>query len=119
MTRNTTGSFFARLRQMLFQWRIEREIFERIMPHLQREGDHGYPFGTDEEMNVQTDELDVQCLLDTIEQHICNMPKAYGESFRHIMHRDLHEDFLMYEQVARRQIRRSCDSRLIAKRLEA
>jgi len=66
-------------------------IHDRIFPHHLGEKDHGYSFRTREEMNAQTQELNVQLLLDAIERHIRNMPDAYGESFRHIMHRDLHE----------------------------
>ncbi len=106
------------MRQKLFRWRIEREIFDRIMPHLQREKDHGYSFNTDEEMNAQTEDASVQPLLDTIEGYILEMPDVYGALFRHIMHRDLHERLRMYEHVARRHIRRSCDPHFVATRLE-
>jgi hypothetical protein len=118
MNKNTTGSFFARIRQKFFKWRIDREIFDRIFPHHRGEKDHGYSFDTREQMNAQTEELNVQPLLDDIEKHIHNMPDAYGESFRYIMYRELHERFRMYEQLARRRVRRSCDSRFVATRLE-
>jgi hypothetical protein len=86
-----------------------------MFPHLEGEKNYGYPFSTDEEMNAQTQELNVQPLLDCIEHHIQNMPKAYGESIRYIMHRDLHERFRLYELVARRGVRpKTCDPRFIA-----
>jgi len=91
MTRNTKVSFFKQMSQKFFKWRINLEIHDRIFPHHLGEKDHGYSFRTREEMNAQTQELNVQLLLDAIERHIRNMPDAYGESFRHIMHRDLHE----------------------------
>ena len=118
MTKTTTGSFFARMRQKFFKRRIDREIFDRIMPHNQKEKDHGYAFNSPEEMKAQTEELDVQALLDAIERHIRNMPTAYGRAFRHIMHRDLHERLSRYEQLAQRRVRRTCDPRLVATRLE-
>jgi hypothetical protein len=118
MTRNTKVSFFKRMSQKFFKWRINLEIHDRIFPHHLGEKDHGYSFRTREEMNAQTEELNVQPLLDAIERHIRNMPDAYGESFRHIMHRDLHERLSMYEQEARRRVRRSCDPRFVATRLE-
>jgi hypothetical protein len=117
MSRNTSRSFFSGIRQKLFRRRIEQEIFDRIMPHLQRENNHGYPFNSDAEMRAQTQLLDPQPRLDIIERHIHNMPKAYREAFRHVMHRDLYERFCMYEDVARRHVRRSCNSRLVATRL--
>ena len=111
-------SYLARIRQKLFDKRLNWEIFDRIFPHHRGEKNHGYPFVTREQMNAQTEELDVQNLLDGIESHIRNMPDAYGESFRHLMHRDLYERLNRYEQVARRRVRRSCDSRFIATHLE-
>jgi hypothetical protein len=91
--KNTAGSFFTRMRQKLFKWRINLEIHDRLFPHQLGEKDYGYPFSTSTEMNAQTEKLDVQPLLDTIEGYIRNMPDAYGESFRYIMHRDLHNRF--------------------------
>jgi hypothetical protein len=118
MITNTAKSFFTQMRRKFFDRRLNREIFDRIMPHLQGEKDHGYPFSTHEQMNAQTEALDVQVLLDTIERQISHMPEAYGESFRHIMHRDLHERFAMYERDAQRRVQRTCDPRLVATRLE-
>lgn len=95
------------------------EIHDRIAPHLEREKDYGYPFGTAEEMDAQTRSLDAQPILDAIERHIRNMPTAYGKAFRHIMHRDLHQRFRMYEHEARRAVQpKTCDPRLVAIRWE-
>lgn len=70
-------------------------------------------------MNAQTEDLDVQALLDTIEGQTRNMPKAYRASFRFIMHRDLHERLRMYEKVARLAVQpKTCDPRLVATRYE-
>ena len=115
MNKPATESFTKRVTQRLFRWRTDREIFERIFPHLRREKDCGYVFVTDEEMNRQTEELGVHELLDTIEQQVLRMPKAYGESFRHVMHRDLHERLSMYELVAKRRVKpSSVDRRFVA-----
>lgn len=104
MTKIPTGSFIKRIRQSLFRWRADREIFEKIFPHLRRAKDCGYSFLSDHEMNRQTEEFGVQGLLDTIERQIRRMPKAYGESFRHVMHRDLHARLIKYENAGRRRI---------------
>jgi hypothetical protein len=112
--KKTAGSFFARMRQKFFDWRTNLEIFDRIMPHLQKEKDWGYSFGTEAEMDAQTEQLDAQALLDAIERHASNMPKGYGKAFRHVMHRDLHERLLRYEKVARRRVNRTCDPRFVA-----
>ena len=116
MTRIAAGSFFTRIRQKLFDKRLNREIFHRMFPHHRGERDYGYPFDSREEMNVQTDELGIEALLDTIEGQIRRMPKAYGESFRHIMHRELHQRLNKYEQAARRRVQRACDPRSVATR---
>ncbi len=114
MSKNTTGSFFARLRQRWFDRRLNREIFDRIMPHLERERNAGYSFSTGEEMDAQTEDLDIQPLLDAVEERIRNMPTAYGACFRHIMHRELHARLRRYELAARRRVRRTCDPRHVA-----
>jgi hypothetical protein len=111
---NQIKSFFSQLRQKLFNQRIEREIYHRMFPHLLREKDFGYSFETDEQMNAQTEKLDVKSLLDTVERHIQQMPKSYGESFRHIMHRDLHVHMKAYEKLAHRRVQRTCDPRFVA-----
>jgi hypothetical protein len=109
MRRNSTGSFFTRLREKFFKWRLSQEIFEQMFPHLEGEKDFGYSFRTDEEMNEQTEKLNVQPVLDSIEESIRNMPKGYGECFRHVMHRDLHELFRRYERESRRRENRKED----------
>jgi len=119
MTRNSAESFFSRMRWKIFKLRISREIHDRIFPHLRQEQDNGYPFQTQEQMNAQTEELNVQSLLDTIEGQIRNMPRAYGASFRYIMHRDLQERLRMYKQVARLAVQpKTCDPHLVATRYE-
>jgi hypothetical protein len=68
-------------------------------------------------MKTQTEAFKVQVLLDCIEGHVSKMPKAYGESFRHIMHRDLYQRLTMYTDVARRRIQPAwCDPRFVATR---
>jgi hypothetical protein len=117
MSRNRAGSFFARLRQKLFNWRINVEIHDRIFAHHRGERDYGYPFGNREQMKALTEQLDVQPLLDAIEEHIRNMPDAYGEAFRYIMHRDLHERFHTYERLARQGVEpKTCDPHYVATR---
>ena len=118
MSRNTIGSFLARMRQKHFRNQIEREIYNRLMAHLNGEKDYGYPFSSDAEIDALTETLDVESLLGAIETHTQNMPKAYGQAFRYLLHRDLHERLSMYEQVARRHLRRPCDPRFVATQLE-
>jgi len=78
--------------------------------------DYGYPFDSREEMRTQTEQLNPEQLLAQIEEHIQNMPTGYGEAFRYILHRDLHERLCNYQSLARRRIRRPCDPRFIATR---
>ena len=118
MSSKSAGSFFTRMRQKFFDWRINLEIFNRMMPHVQQEEDHGYSFGNDEELEALTEELRVHASFEHLEQQIRNMPEGYGKMFRHILHRDLHERLLMYKKVARQYTRRPCDSRYVAVSLE-
>ena len=112
---NKIRLFLAQQRQKSFKTGINHEIHERLFPHLLGERDFGYSFSSDEGMNALTEKFDVQPLLHDIERHISNMPKSYGESFRHIMHRDLHERFRMYEQVARKAVQpKECNPRFVA-----
>jgi hypothetical protein len=103
MTRNTTGSFFARMRQRFFRWSINREIFANLFPHLEHESDEGYPFVNDVEMVAQSEALDVQSLLEDVEKQIEKLPKAYGQCFRYLMRRDIHERLQMYARLAKRR----------------
>jgi hypothetical protein len=113
---NQIKSFSASLRQKLFNHCLEYEIYHRMFPHLLREKNFGYAFDGDEQMNVQTEKLDVQSLLDKIEHQIQTMPKSYGESFRYIMHRDLHQRLAAYEKLARQRVHRTCNPRFVAER---
>jgi hypothetical protein len=106
--------FFTNIRRKLFNRRVNREIFDRIMPHIQKEQNFGYSFSTNAEMDAQTEQLDTRALLDAIERHARNMPQGYGKAFRHVMHRDLHERLLMYEKIARRRVNRTCDPHFVA-----
>jgi hypothetical protein len=100
---NPSSSLFVRIRQRFFKWRLSREIFDRIFPHLEREQDHGYSFQSDQEMKAQTAALNAEALLKSVERQIHKLPRAYGESFRHIMHRDLCDRLSMYADEAKRQ----------------
>jgi hypothetical protein len=111
-------SFFARMARNTFEQRINQEIFDRIMPHLQRERCHGYEFESSEDMRAITELSDPKRLLAQIEQHIQNMPTGYGEAFHHILHCDLATRLSKYEKLARRWVRRPCDPKFIATRAQ-
>lgn len=116
MIGNTHSSFIGRMRRKFFKWRINREIFDKIFPHLEWEQNHGYPFHTDAEMNAQTESLNVQALLDDVERQTKKLPKAYGEAFRHIMHRDLSVRLNWYVAEARRRTHpKTIDPRFVAR----
>lgn len=104
MHNNTVGSLFRRLRQRFFRWRIDSEIFGRLLPHAQGEHDCGYTFKGMRQMARQTSELDSGELLALVEANIAQMPIAYRESFRYIMHRDLHRRITRYAILAQRRI---------------
>ena len=115
MTQNTSSSFLARMRQKFFDWRLNHEIFDRIMPHLQKERDHGYAFGSEDEMDAQTETMGAQALLDRIEQQARSMPKGYRKAFRYVLHRDLTARLRSFEQAGQRRVKRTCNPRFVAR----
>jgi hypothetical protein len=119
-------SFFARFFQKFFQRKIDHEIHERIFDHLNAlRGDayefhtpkeHGYDFGTDEDLEARTEAYQMPELLRSLEEQIENMPGAYARAFRYILHRDISRRLRMFEEVGRRRLNRSCDPRPIIHR---
>jgi hypothetical protein len=117
--------FFANIRRKFFVWRIDREIHDRIFPHLEKDRDYGYPFNSDEELQkfcADRKFLHLPFVRD-IELDIARMPKAYGEAFRYILYRDLErrsnmpsERMKMYQVLAQRRVKRTCDPRFVAVR---
>lgn len=117
MIGNTRSSFIGRIRRKFFTRRVETEIFDRIFPHHRGEKDFGYPFRNRKEMQEHTAALGVPELLETVEQHIRQMPAAYGESFRYLVHRDLQQRLAEFEELARRRVQpASIDPRFVATR---
>jgi hypothetical protein len=113
------GKFFASIRQKLFNQRVNREIFHRIFPHLNRRADHGYPFSSDDELvklHIRNN-LQVGLNLRLIGEMAGKMPKAYGDAFRYIVYRNLNEQLKMYLEIAERRIQpETCDPHFVATR---
>ena len=95
-------SFIAYLRLCLFTIRVEREIYHRIAPQIHGHKDHGYPFGSRAELlkAALQENRDIKSCLEIIERQADHMGKAYGEAFRYVMYRDLHERLLPYVKLA-------------------
>jgi hypothetical protein len=111
------GKFFASIRQKLFTARIRREIYHGIFPHLNQVADHGYPFGTRDEMvklHIHGN-LAAHGTLRLIESAAGKMPKAEGDAFRYIAYRDLNERMEMYLKLAEEcEYHENCDPRFVA-----
>ena len=105
-----TESFFTRLRQKLFKWHLEWEIYNRIAPHIHGEKDCGYLFDCEAELCKESLEghINTQLNLEIIERQADHMGKAYGEAFRYIMYRDLNMRLLMYLKLAQRRVPPKC-----------
>jgi hypothetical protein len=101
---NTNQSFLQRVRQRIFERRVEREICDRILAHIQDGKMLVYPFRTRQEMVELTKALDVQAMLDAIECRIRRMPEAYAQSLRYLLHRDLHEVLNRYKDIGQRDL---------------
>ncbi len=111
-------TFFANLRRRLFNRRVNREIFDKVFPHLNGEANHGYPFDSRDEMvklHIHSG-LDAQVKFDMIERTAARLPKAYGDAFRYIAYRDLNERMKMYLEIAAERIQpETCDPRFVAR----
>jgi hypothetical protein len=109
--------FFAKIRRMYFNWRINREIFHRISPHLRNEGDCGYPFRSKDEMvrlHLRGN-LHAGLNLRLIERTAAKMPKFQGDAFRYITYRDLNERLEMYLELAEQCVQPEiCDPQFVA-----
>jgi hypothetical protein len=111
--------FFAKIRRMYFNWRINREIFHEISPHLRNEGDHGYSFRSKDEMvkSHLRGCLHARLKLRLIEQTAAQMPKFQGDAFRYIAYRDLNERMEMYLELAEQSVQpETCDPQFVATR---
>ena len=96
----------AYVRMVIFTNRIEWEIFQRIAPHIHNEKDHGYSFGSEQELLQAAirGQRDAEACLEIIERQADHMGKAYGEAFRHIMYRDLNRRLLPYVKLAQHRV---------------
>jgi|ERR1700733_10120645 len=116
---NTIKSFFAKIRQKFFNWRINWEIFHRISPHLRDEANNGYSFRSKDEMvrlHIRGN-LHASLNLRLIERTAAKMPKFQGDALRYIAYRDLNERMEMYLALAEESIQPdSCESHLVPAR---
>lgn len=119
---NIIGKFVSKIRQWYFHRRINREIYQKIFPHLNQMADHGYPFQTDQEMvrmHIRNN-LKAGLNLRAIGATAAKMPKAEGDAFRYIVYRDLNERMEMYLEHARqREHQKQCDPELVATHAQA
>lgn len=76
----------------------------RIAPHVNRERDHGYPFGSEPELCTAAHHgnLDLLYCLETLERQAVHMDQTYGEALRYVMYRDLNRRLSMYARLAER-----------------
>lgn len=110
--------FFKSIRQWLFNRRVNREIFDKIFPHLNGAANHGYPFNSEEEYEKQClyAELDAKLHIELIEKRAARLPEAYGRAFRYIAYRDLNKRMKMFLEIADERIQpETCDPRLVAR----
>jgi hypothetical protein len=112
--------FLANIRQKLFAARTSREIYQKIFPHLNQNADHGYPFGSDDEivkLHIQGN-LTAHGTLHLIERAAGKMPKAEGDAFRYIAYRDLNERMTLYLEFAEvRAYHEDCAPQLVTSRV--
>lgn len=100
------GMLVAKIRQALFRWRMEWEIYNKIAPHIHRKKDYGYPFDSPEGLFKAAirGKLDLKLHIEIIEQQADHMGKVYGEAFRFAMYRELTEQTLRYVKFAQKRV---------------
>jgi hypothetical protein len=123
---NAIESFFKNVRYWFFFNSMEREIYNRIFPHLQNEGDYGYPFDSHDELLKFCEDSEIAAMpfVQDIERDIARMPKGYGQAFRYILYRELkaRKDMpkarrKMFKMLARVYVQpETCDPRFVARR---
>ena len=123
---NALTSFFKNIRYTWFVIRMEREIYNRIFPHLENETGSWIPVRLDEELAklCQDNEIAALPFVQNIERDIVQMPKAYGEAFRYILYRELkarrtmsRSRVKMFKMLARVYIHpEPCDPKFVASR---
>ena len=98
--------FLEKVRQKLFEWRLEAEIYGRIFPHLKKQRDCGYSFSSEKEFKkvVMRGHLDLHFDLPNLEAECEEMPDAYSKAFRLILYRDLNRRLKMYQTIACRRV---------------
>jgi hypothetical protein len=95
-------SFFANLGDNLFALSVEREIYHRIAPQINREKDFAYSFRSKPGLRdaALKGHEDFLANIKIIEWQAENMGKFYGEAFRYIMYRDLNNRIREYLHLA-------------------
>jgi len=112
-------SFVASLRLKWLHWRVDREIYGGIFPHLRHDTDCGYSFQSDEELWAQLRQANLEAKrhIDTLESQADEMGEAAGDAFRYIMYWDINRRLARYEKIMRRDRQPGhCDPRFIATR---
>lgn len=118
--KNRISRFFAIIRQKLFTFRADREIYGRIFPQLRQEAECGYPFSSIKEMSLKNKEafITTQSMLRMLEGATSKMPEAEGEAFKHIAYCDLQKRIWQQIEFATERISSSeCDPQCVATRL--
>lgn len=111
------SQFFANIRHARLKRRIEREIYHKIFPHLNKHANHGYPFSSDDEMVKLHLKgfFEASLTIDDINRAAAKMPRAEGDAFRYIVARDLTERMRMYLEFANeREYSNECDPQFVA-----
>lgn len=112
-------SFIARLADRYLNWRLEREIYRQIAPHIHQERDLGYAFRDPQGLwqAAHHGNLDAVLQVERVEREADRMGKAYGDAFRYLMYRDLNHRLARYRRLMQRRFQtQTCDPRVVATR---
>jgi len=112
-------SFVASLRLKWLHWRVDREIYSKIGPHLYQNRPLGYPFHTNTEMEREANigHKNVILMIEMIGKQASQMGVSSGNALRYIVYRDIIDLLDRYEKIIIRDRQPSyCDPRHVATR---
>lgn len=90
MSEGKNGKFFANGRQQMFAARIDWEIRQRILPHLNKDADYGYPFHSQDQLLELYLRNRVQAQMDfrTAGTVSSKLPREFRDAFNYIASRE-------------------------------
>jgi hypothetical protein len=101
------GQIQSVLSQLAATIRAERQVREKMFPHVRYMPNQEYPFGSRDEIitSYLHAALDLDADLQKIATTARRMPSPFGDMFCYMVYCDLHERMKLYQQLAEELLR--------------